>query len=156
MEQIVFLDRSTLEATIRRPAFPHQWEEYATTAPGEIVGRLKDATIVITNKVPLRAEAMAQLPRLRLIAEAARRQSLARTRPAQSDRHPPHRLGKLRGHADPGGSAHRQHRGVCCGCPPQFGYLMAGSTFPRGSLAVAAKDNISRIFASFAVNAFSN
>lgn len=71
MERIVFLDRSTLEATIRRPAFPHQWEEYATTAPGEIVERLRDATIVITNKVPLRAENLAQLPRLKLIAEAA-------------------------------------------------------------------------------------
>ncbi|MBU1977983.1 MAG: D-2-hydroxyacid dehydrogenase [Gammaproteobacteria bacterium] len=71
MENIVFLDRSTLEATIRRPAFPHQWEEYATTAPGEIVERLKEATIVITNKVPLRAETLAQLPQLKLIAEAA-------------------------------------------------------------------------------------
>ena len=71
MEKIVFLDRSTLEATIRRPAFPHQWEEYATTAPGEIVERLKEATIVITNKVPLRAETLARLPGLKLIAEAA-------------------------------------------------------------------------------------
>lgn len=71
MEHIVFLDRSTLEATIRRPAFPHQWDEYATTAPGEIVERLQHATIAITNKVPLRAETLAQLPRLRLIAEAA-------------------------------------------------------------------------------------
>lgn len=71
MERIAFLDRSTLEATIRRPAFPHQWEEYATTAPEEIVERLKEATIVITNKVPLRAENLAQLPRLKLIAEAA-------------------------------------------------------------------------------------
>ena len=71
MEHIVFLDRATLEASIRRPAFPHQWEEYATTAPGEIVGRLGDATIAITNKVPLRAETLAQLPQLKLIAEAA-------------------------------------------------------------------------------------
>lgn len=71
MEQIVFLDRSTLEADIRRPAFPHQWNEYATTAPEVIVGRLHNATVAITNKVPLRAETLAQLPRLRLIAEAA-------------------------------------------------------------------------------------
>jgi glycerate dehydrogenase len=71
MEQIVFLDRSTLEATIRRPAFFHHWEEYAAAAPGEIVGRLQDATIAITNKVPLRAEILAQLPQLKLIAEAA-------------------------------------------------------------------------------------
>lgn len=71
MEHIVFLDRPTLEASIRRPAFPHQWNEYAATAPEKIVGRLRDATIAITNKVPLRAETLAQLPRLRLIAEAA-------------------------------------------------------------------------------------
>lgn len=71
MEKIVFLDRSTLEATIRRPAFPHQWEEYATTSPEKTIERLKEATIAITNKVPLRAETLAQLPRLKLIAEAA-------------------------------------------------------------------------------------
>jgi len=71
MEHLVFLDRSTLEASIRRPVFPHRWEEYATTAPYEIAGRLRDATIAITNKVPLRAEVLARLPRLRLIAEAA-------------------------------------------------------------------------------------
>ena len=71
MEHIVFLDRSTLEADIRPPAFPHQWEEYANTAPDEIVGRLKHATIAITNKVTLRAEILAQLPHLRLIAAAA-------------------------------------------------------------------------------------
>lgn len=71
MEHIVFLDRSTLEASLHRPAFPHQWEEYATTAPDEVVERLADATIAITNKVPLQAETLAQLPRLKLIAEAA-------------------------------------------------------------------------------------
>lgn len=71
MEHIVFLDRSTLEATIRRPSFPHQWEEYATTAQEQIVVRLKKATIVITNKVALRAETLAQLPQLKMIAEAA-------------------------------------------------------------------------------------
>ncbi len=71
MEKIVFLDCSTLEATIRRPAFPHRWNEYAATAPEEVAGRLQDATIAITNKVPLRAGTLAHLPRLRLIAEAA-------------------------------------------------------------------------------------
>lgn len=71
MEHIVFLDRSTLEANIRRPAFPHQWEEYAATTPEETVERLQHATIAITNKVPLRAETLAQLPQLKLIAEAA-------------------------------------------------------------------------------------
>ncbi|MGE5027412.1 MAG: D-2-hydroxyacid dehydrogenase [Betaproteobacteria bacterium] len=71
MDHIVFLDRATLEANIRRPAFPHQWEGYTATAPGEIIGRRREDTIAITNKVPLRAEILAQLPRLKLIAEAA-------------------------------------------------------------------------------------
>lgn len=71
MEQIVFLDSSTLKATLRRPSFPHQWQEYATTKPEQIIERLHMATIAITNKVALRAEALTQLPHLKLIAEAA-------------------------------------------------------------------------------------
>ncbi|MCE5180527.1 MAG: D-2-hydroxyacid dehydrogenase [Betaproteobacteria bacterium] len=71
MEKIVFLDRATLEANVRRPDFPHQWQEHATTAPDEVVERLADATVAIVNKVALRAETLARLPHLRLIAEAA-------------------------------------------------------------------------------------
>lgn len=71
MEQIVFLDRSTLEADVRRPGFPHCWQEYPVTPPEHTVERLKGATIAITNKVQLRAETLAQLPQLKLIAEAA-------------------------------------------------------------------------------------
>lgn len=68
---IVFLDRSTLNANVRRPAFEHQWEEHAVSAPDEVVNRLEGATIAITNKVPLRADTLAKLPRLKLIAVAA-------------------------------------------------------------------------------------
>lgn len=70
-EHIVFLDRSTLQATVRRPALEHTWQEYATTAPAQLVERLADATIAITNKVALRAETLAQLPKLKMIAVAA-------------------------------------------------------------------------------------
>ena len=70
-EHIVFLDRSTLQAEVRRPAFEHTWEEYPTTAPAQTVERLREATIAITNKVPLRADTLAQLPKLRMIAVAA-------------------------------------------------------------------------------------
>jgi len=71
--RIVFLDRETLPeaVTVRRPAFAHAWQEHARTAPEEIVARAKGAQIVITNKVPLRADALAQLPDLKLIAVAA-------------------------------------------------------------------------------------
>lgn len=71
MEKIVFLDRTTIIANLRRPAFPHQWEEYAATENSEIVTRLQDATIGITNKVPLRSASLAQLPKLKMIAAAA-------------------------------------------------------------------------------------
>jgi glycerate dehydrogenase len=69
--EIVFLDRSTLKADVRRPAFEHCWAEYDVTAPHEVAKRLEGATIAITNKVPLRAETLAQLPRLAMIAVAA-------------------------------------------------------------------------------------
>jgi glycerate dehydrogenase len=41
------------------------------TAPEEVVGRLKTATIVITNKVPLRERELSELARLKFIAVAA-------------------------------------------------------------------------------------
>lgn len=68
---IVFLDRSTLEANVRSPDFPHSYKEYDVTAPDQIVERLQDATIAIINKVPMRAATLAQLPNLKLIAVAA-------------------------------------------------------------------------------------
>lgn len=70
-EHLVFLDRSTLQATLRRPAFEHTWAEHAATAPDQTLERLRDATIALTNKVPLRADVIAQLPTLKLIAVAA-------------------------------------------------------------------------------------
>ena len=71
METIIFLDRNTLRADVRRPRFEHRWVEYEKTKPEEVVERLSDATIAITNKVPLRRDALEQLPRLRMIAVAA-------------------------------------------------------------------------------------
>jgi glycerate dehydrogenase len=68
---IVFLDRSTLDARVRTPNFPHTYKEYDVTEPSQIVERLKDADIAITNKVPLRAETLKQLPNLKMIAVAA-------------------------------------------------------------------------------------
>jgi glycerate dehydrogenase len=71
MESIVFLDRNTLRADVRRPSFEHAWREYEKTSPAEVVERLRDATIAITNKVPLGRDAINQLPRLKMIAVAA-------------------------------------------------------------------------------------
>jgi glycerate dehydrogenase len=71
VQHIVFLDRSTLKATVRRPAFEHTWQEYPVTAASELAQRLGDATIAITNKVPLRGETLRRLPQLKMIAVAA-------------------------------------------------------------------------------------
>jgi glycerate dehydrogenase len=71
MERIVFLDRNTLEADIRRPGFAHEWIEYDETGAGEVVERLNGATIVITNKVRLSEAELRQSSSLRFIAVAA-------------------------------------------------------------------------------------
>ena len=68
---IVFLDRETLGASVREPSFAHSYVAHDVTASAEVVERLKGATVCITNKVRLTAEALAQLPDLKLIAVAA-------------------------------------------------------------------------------------
>src|SRR5947209_7568860 len=71
MEKIVFLERDTLRADVRRPAFEHHWTDYGSTRPEEVLERLRGATVAVVNKLPLRAEVLAQLPSLKLIAVAA-------------------------------------------------------------------------------------
>lgn len=71
MEKIVFLDSDSLMASVRAPAFAHDWQAHGATGAGQVVERLRGATIAITNKVPLRADAIAQLPDLKMIAVAA-------------------------------------------------------------------------------------
>jgi glycerate dehydrogenase len=71
MHNIVFLDRDSLPTTVRSPAFEHQWAEHSASTPADVVARLAGATIAITNKVPLRAADLAQLPALKMIAVAA-------------------------------------------------------------------------------------
>lgn len=70
-QRIVFLDRSTLKASVRRPRFEHTWVEYPVSAPEQLPERLRDATIAISNKVPLRAATLNLLPKIRMIAVAA-------------------------------------------------------------------------------------
>lgn len=71
MHKIVFLDRDSLIATVRPPAFAHEWQDYPATAPDQVLERLRGATIAVTNKVALRAETIAQLPELKMVAVAA-------------------------------------------------------------------------------------
>jgi glycerate dehydrogenase len=71
MQKIVFLDRDSLIADVRRPAFEHEWVDYDATSADEVAARLRGASVAITNKVPLRADAIAQLPDLKMVAVAA-------------------------------------------------------------------------------------
>ena len=73
METIVFLDHGTIPAHISfpRPAFCHQWHQHDTTTPSQVIARLQQATIAITNKVILNSQVLAQLPQLKFIAIAA-------------------------------------------------------------------------------------
>ena len=68
----MFLDRASLQAEVRRPAFAHA----LAGVPGQrrrasCLQKLRDATVAITNKVPLRAATLRQLPNLKMIAVAA-------------------------------------------------------------------------------------
>src|SRR5690606_37600762 len=71
--QVVFLDRDTISPeTVLRPfAFAHQLTVYDRTRAEQVAERIADADIVITNKVALRQEALAQAQRLKMVAVAA-------------------------------------------------------------------------------------
>lgn len=71
MERIVYLEKESMIAEVRRPSFAHDWVEYPKTAADQVVERLRGATIAIINKVPLPAAVIDALPDLKLIAIAA-------------------------------------------------------------------------------------
>jgi glycerate dehydrogenase len=71
MHRIVHLDRQAIRADLRRPAFPHEWVEFANTSPEEVCGRLAGASIAISNKAPLTRSTIEQLPDLQMVAIAA-------------------------------------------------------------------------------------
>ncbi|MHB1143432.1 MAG: D-2-hydroxyacid dehydrogenase [Thiobacillus sp.] len=68
---IVFLDRNSLIADMRAPAFAHDWIDHDQTRPEEIVSRLQSASIVISNKVKLSGASLAQAPGVKMIAVSA-------------------------------------------------------------------------------------
>lgn len=71
--RVVFLDRATLpdDIKVRQLGFAHELVIHEMTGPDQVVERIADADIVITNKAPVRAAAIARASRLRLIAIAA-------------------------------------------------------------------------------------
>jgi glycerate dehydrogenase len=70
-QKIVFLDRNSLIADMRVPSFAHDWVDFEQTRPEDVVTRLQDASIVITNKVRLPGEFLALTPGVKMIAVAA-------------------------------------------------------------------------------------
>jgi len=70
-ERVVFLDRASLKATVRKPRCAETYVEHEKTTEGEIVGRLAEATVAIVNKVPMREATLSALPHLKMIAVAA-------------------------------------------------------------------------------------
>jgi len=71
MERIVFLERKTIQAKFRQPKFDHEWIEYSETLAPQVAERVRDATIIISNKLSLGENELAPVAALRLIAIAA-------------------------------------------------------------------------------------
>src|ERR1700744_2245486 len=69
--RVVFLDRASLKAKMKKFGFPAEYAEHKKTDVNEIVERLSSAEIAIVNKVPMRADTLKQLPQLKMIAVAA-------------------------------------------------------------------------------------
>lgn len=71
MERIVFIERNTIQANFRRPDFDHEWIEYPESAPEEVPERIRDATVIISNKLFLGEPQLSHALDLKLIAIAA-------------------------------------------------------------------------------------
>lgn len=73
MTRIVFLDRGTMGPAVQlhRPSFVHEWVAHDRTTPEEVVARLQDCDIAVSNKVPIRRDSIEKLPRLKMIAVPA-------------------------------------------------------------------------------------
>jgi glycerate dehydrogenase len=71
MERIVFLERNTIPAQFRRPKFDHEWIEYSESLPDEVAERVRDATLIINNKLSLGEPQLSAAPQVKLIAIAA-------------------------------------------------------------------------------------
>jgi glycerate dehydrogenase len=71
MERIVFIERKTIQANFRRPEFAHEWVEYPESFAPQVAERVRDATIIISNKLSLGEPQLAEAPNVKLIAIAA-------------------------------------------------------------------------------------
>ena len=70
-QQIVYLERDSVIANVRRPDFAHDWVEFKSTRPDQAIERLQGCTIAIVNKVPMPSVTVDALSDLKMIAVAA-------------------------------------------------------------------------------------
>ncbi len=70
-QRVVFLDRASLKAKVRKPSCATEYIEYDKTSAEEIEARLAGAEVAIVNKVPMRSRTLERLPQLKMIAVAA-------------------------------------------------------------------------------------
>ena len=72
-KKIVFLDRSTFPKKIKFPKlnFLHNWTNYSFSEQSNVKKRIRNANIVITNKVELNRSSLATAKKLELIAITA-------------------------------------------------------------------------------------
>lgn len=69
--KVVFLDAATLPEPLRLKHPAIDYTAYSSTPPDAVAERIREATVVITNKVRLDAEQLHAADRLRLVAVAA-------------------------------------------------------------------------------------
>ena len=62
MHRIVYLERESIIADVRRPDFPHHWVEHAQTLQVQVAERLVGATIAIVNTIAPTSAADSQVP----------------------------------------------------------------------------------------------
>ncbi|MBR7888454.1 D-2-hydroxyacid dehydrogenase [Marinomonas sp. A79] len=69
----VFLDRASFpdQINFQTPASISEWVEYKNTSPEQVIERIKDADIVLTNKVSINESAIQHAPNLKLIQVTA-------------------------------------------------------------------------------------
>jgi glycerate dehydrogenase len=70
-QRIVYLERDSVIANVRRPDFAHDWVEYKSTQPDQVIERLQGCTIAIVNKAPMSSVTVDALSDLKMIAVAA-------------------------------------------------------------------------------------
>ena len=71
LPRIVYLDRASIRASVRRPAIAHDWVEYEATTVEQTAERIAGASVLISNKVVVNRALMEGAPSLKMIAVAA-------------------------------------------------------------------------------------